>query len=124
MTRVSFENQLLFTKSMKRSWTYILECSDGSYYTGSTTALEARIAKHQAGFYGGYTESRRPLKLVWVQEFTRINDAIKAEWQIKGWTRKKKQALINGDFDLLHELAQSKEVRARRLKKKQKHAPP
>jgi predicted GIY-YIG superfamily endonuclease len=102
---------------MKRSWVYILKCSDGSYYTGSTVHLESRIAKHQAGFYGGYTSSRRPLTLVWSQEFTDINDAIKAEWQIKGWSRKKKEALINGDFGLVHDLAQSVEVRERRERK-------
>jgi len=101
---------------MKRSWAYILQCSDGSYYTGSTTNIESRIAKHHAGFYGGYTASRRPLNLVWSQEFNDINDAIKAEWQIKGWTKKKKEALISGDFDLLHELAQSKEIRERRVR--------
>jgi predicted GIY-YIG superfamily endonuclease len=102
---------------MKRSWAYILRCSDDSYYTGSTTNLASRFAKHKAGFLGGYTASRRPITLVWSQEFSDINDAIKAEWQIKGWSRRKKEALINGDFGLIHELAQSVEVRERRERK-------
>jgi len=102
---------------MKQAWVYILECADGSYYTGSTTDLETRIAKHQAGFYAGYTAARLPIGLVWSAEFPEINQAIVVEWQIKGWSHKKKEALIQGDFDLLHELAESKEIRERRSRK-------
>ena len=102
---------------MKQAWVYILECADRSYYTGSTTDLETRIAKHQAGFNGGYTAARLPIKLVWSAEFPEINQAIVVEWQIKAWSHKKKEALIQGDFDLLHELAESKEIRERRSRK-------
>jgi len=103
--------------NIKTAWVYILECGDGSYYTGSTTDLETRIAKHQAGFYGGYTAARLPIKLIWSAEFPEIKQAIVVEWQIKGWSHKKKEALIQGDFDLLHALAQSREMKGRRNRK-------
>ena len=61
--------------------------------------------QHDAGHFGGYTKTRRPVALVWSQDFDRITDAIAAERQVKGWTRATKVALIAGDFDLLHELA-------------------
>ena len=66
------------------------------------------MAQHQDGSIEGYTSSRRPVTLVFSQEFSDINDAIRAERQIKGWTRKKKEALMNGDFNLLRELAKCK----------------
>ena len=103
--------------NMKTAWVYILECADGSYYTGSTTDLKTRIAKHLAGFYGGYTAARLPIKLMWSAEFPEIKQAIVVEWQIKGWSHKKKEALIQDDFDLLHELAQSKDMKERRSRK-------
>ena len=90
---------------MKRGWIYILRCFDKSYYCGSTSNIEQRINEHIFHKYSGYTSTRLPIELVFSQEFENINDAIKAERQIKGWSRKKKDALINGDFDLLHELA-------------------
>ena len=90
---------------MKSSWVYILECSDGSYYTGCTSNIEKRISEHEQGTFGGYTARRLPVRLKWSQEFGEIRFAIMAERQIKGWTREKKEALIRGDFDLLHELS-------------------
>ena len=83
---------------MKRSWAYILKCADGSYYTGRTTNLDQPMYQHHAGTFKGYTSIRRPVRLVWVQEFSDVNDAIKAERQIKGWNRKKKEALIRNDL--------------------------
>ena len=91
---------------MKRAWVYVLQCSDGTYYTGSTTELDARITKHEIGFYDGYTAARRPVTLKWSAEFPDINEAVVVECQIKGWSRAKKEALMDGDFQLLHELAQ------------------
>lgn len=76
---------------MKKSWVYILECADGSYYTGCTTNLEQRVIQHKEGKYGGYTSHRRPVNLIWNEEFRNINRAIDAERQIKGWSRKKKE---------------------------------
>ncbi len=90
---------------MKDYFVYIVECIDGSYYTGVTSKLEKRIEEHNLGFYKGYTSSRLPVKLVYSNRFTEINDAIKAEKQIKGWSRAKKEALIIGDFDLLRKLS-------------------
>jgi len=85
---------------------YILGCRDGSYYVGVTRGgLEFRVAQHNAGTYRGYTSSRRPVGLVWSQEFANPEDAIAAERQVKGWRRAKKEALIAGDFELLKELS-------------------
>ena len=88
------------------AYVYILRCSDGSYYVGSTrSSLEARVAEHKAGRFLGYTSKRLPVDLVWHQQFDRITDAIEAERQVKGWGRTKKEALMRGEFDLLPELA-------------------
>ena len=92
---------------MQSSWVYIVECSDRSYYTGATTNLEQRIGQHNTGTFDGYTCSRRPVKLLWSQEFGDIREAIEAERKLKKWTRLKKEALMRGDFDMLHELSRS-----------------
>jgi putative endonuclease len=85
---------------------YILRCADGSYYVGITRGtLDDRVAQHSAGNYDGYTARRRPVILVFAQEFERITDAIAAERQLKGWSRAKKEALIRGDYDALPKLA-------------------
>jgi putative endonuclease len=88
-------------------WLYILRCSDGSYYVGTTRndELETRVSQHNLGVYGGYTARRRPVSLVYSAHFERILDAIAAERQIKGWSRAKKEALIRGEFEALPELA-------------------
>jgi putative endonuclease len=67
--------------------------------------LEKRLAEHQAGIFAGHTAHRRPVTLVFQQHFERIEDAIAAERQIKGWRREKKEALIRGDFATLPGLA-------------------
>jgi putative endonuclease len=91
---------------MFSAFVYIVQCSDGSYYVGFARGdLEKRIAEHNAGAYRGYTSSRRPVKLVWAENFQQITDAIAAERQIKGWSRAKKEALIRGDFALVSVLA-------------------
>jgi len=87
---------------------YILHCSDGSYYTGLTEDLEIRLVQHQAGEVPGYTKSRRPVKLVFSDEFSSMDDAINRERQIKGWSRSKKEALIAGDWEGLAELSRSR----------------
>jgi len=84
---------------------YILECADGSYYTGSTTDLDRRLWEHQNGLGAKYTAKRLPVKLVYCDECDRIDDVFFREKQIQGWSRKKKQALINGDSNQLHRLA-------------------
>ena len=92
---------------MAKGYVYILECADGSYYTGSTRDITRRLAQHQNGEGANYTRKRLPVKLVFQEEFERIDDAYYREKQVQGWSRKKKQALINGDFDNLQELAKS-----------------
>ena len=88
------------------AYVYILLCSDGHYYVGSTREnLEKRIDEHNAGTYGGYTSSRRPVNLVFHESFENITDAIKMERRIKGWSRAKKEALIQGDFKTIKQLA-------------------
>ena len=89
------------------AFVYILRCADDSYYVGSTrTSLEERIAQHNAGHFGGYTAKRRPVVLVWSQDFGRITDANAAERQLKGWSRAKKEALIGSDWAKISQLAQ------------------
>ena len=87
------------------AWLYILECADGSYYTGSTSNLSLRLAQHQAGEGCVYTRSRLPVELVYLQEFPSAHQAFLRERQVKGWSRAKKQALIQADFEQLVELS-------------------
>lgn len=93
------------------AWVYVLRCSDGSYYVGSTTNFRQRLADHQSGRFPGYTASRRPVHLLWNAEFQTIRQAIEAERRLKKWSRAKKETLMNGDFDLLHELSRSTRTR-------------
>ena len=88
------------------AFVYMIECADGSYYVGSTRAsLNERLVEHNSGKYGGCTATRRPVKLLWSQEFDRVTDAIAVERQIKGWSRAKKEALVVGEFSRLAQLA-------------------
>jgi putative endonuclease len=88
------------------AYLYILRCADGSYYVGTTlSGLETRLAEHQAGAFDGYTARRRPVTLVFHQNFESIEGAVAAERQVKGWRREKKEALIRGDFAALPRLS-------------------
>lgn len=89
-------------------WVYILRCSDGSYYTGHTDDLERRIGQHQHGEVAGYTHDRRPVELVFSESFTDRIDALEREQQIKDWSRKKKEALIKGDWAAISAAARSR----------------
>jgi putative endonuclease len=94
---------------MQQSYIYILKCSDNSYYTGVTSNLTQRLFQHEKGIYPDcYTFKRRPIELVFYAEFTDINFAIDKEKQIKKWSRAKKEALINGNYDDLPNLAKKK----------------
>ena len=84
---------------------YILECVDGSYYVGSTIDLNRRLWQHQNGQGARYTAKKLPVKLVYQENYIYVMDAFKREGQIHGWSRKKKQALINGKFNMLPILA-------------------
>ena len=87
---------------------YILECADGSYYVGSTKNLEQRIMQHQSGKGSRYTSGRLPVKLVYGEEYDRIDDAYSREKQVQNWSRAKREALINGEFEKLPPLAKKK----------------
>jgi len=91
---------------MPKYVTYILLCSDGSYYTGITNNLQRRLQEHHDGVnLKCYTFSRRPLQLAYYEKYEYVQDAILREKQLKKWSRAKKQALINENQDLLHELS-------------------
>ncbi|VVS98370.1 GIY-YIG nuclease family protein [Erythrobacter sp. EC-HK427] len=89
-------------------WTYILHCHTGKFYTGHTDDLERRVWQHEQGLLPGFSRDWRPVKLVWSQEFVTREEAKAAEKQIKGWSRKKKLALIRGDWDAVSRYAKSK----------------
>ncbi|MCW2852215.1 MAG: excinuclease subunit [Nocardioides sp.] len=86
-------------------YTYIVRCSDDSYYVGSTWDLDARLWQHNNEGGAAYTRHRRPVVLVWNAEFDSIADAFAYEKQIQGWSRSKREALIRGDFGALPDLA-------------------
>ena len=81
---------------MSENFTYILRCTDGTYYTGWTNNLEKRLAAHNAGVASKYTRSRRPVELVYHERFETKEEAMGREWRIKQLTRAQKEALING----------------------------
>ena len=88
---------------------YILECHNGSYYTGMTNDLNRRMQEHHTGFDPGcYTYTRRPVELKYFEHFENVNEAISWEKQIKGWSRKKKEALSESNWERVKELAKSK----------------
>ena len=90
-----------------RFYVYILRCVDYSYYVGHTDDLERRIAMHHAGEIPGYTDGRRPVRLVFAQEFATREEALSAERRLKGWSRAKKEALILENWDRLRQLARN-----------------
>lgn len=88
-----------------KGWLYILLCSDGSYYTGSTNDLRRRILQHQKGEGANHTRKRLPVYLIYFEEYEQVYFAFYREKQVQGWSRKKKEALINGMPELLPKLA-------------------
>lgn len=90
---------------MRNGYLYILKCSNNSYYTGSTIDLERRLNQHKTGMGANYTKKHLPIELVYVEKYDKISDAFYREKQIQGWSKKKKEALINGDFNKLKELS-------------------
>lgn len=87
---------------------YILKCSDGSYYVGHTDKIEQRISQHQLGTIAGYTSQRLPVELVFMQYFATRAEALVSERKIKNWSRKKKEALIEGNWESLKILGKKK----------------
>ena len=90
-------------------WVYILECADKSYYIGHTDNLEKRLYEHEHSLNTCYTSGKFPVRLVYSCEFNNRDDALSRERQLKGWSRKKKQALINKDWCSLIEYSKSKD---------------
>lgn len=90
---------------------YILRCADGSYYTGHTDNLERRFHEHQSGTIKDYTYSRRPVELVYHQYFSTRDEALHAERKIKGWSRKKKEAMMRSDWTEVSRLSREKSIR-------------
>ena len=94
---------------MKIYYVYIVQCSDNSFYTGFTSNLEKRLTQHNEGYdKDAYTYKRRPVALKWVEQFTDPNNAIAVEKQIKGWSRRKKIALIEEDWNKLVEYSRNR----------------
>ena len=93
---------------MNEFYVYILKCADGSYYTGHTDDIEARFEQRIISKNKSYTSSRKPLELVYCATFPERSQAQEAERQIKGWSRRKKMALIDGNFCLLGYLSRNK----------------
>lgn len=86
---------------MKKGYMYILLCSDSPYYTGSTIDLELRLLQHRKGEGSNHTKKRLPIKLLYCEEYDNIADTFYREKQVQGWSRRTKEALINGDHNLL-----------------------
>ena len=91
---------------MKQYFVYILLCNDNTYYTGITSDIERRLWEHETCFYSNaYTSTRLPVKLVFWEKFQTPDQAIEFEKQVKGWNRKKKEAIIAGEWGRLKELS-------------------
>ena len=99
------KEELLYNNPMP--FMYILQCSDGSFYTGSTWDLDARLYEHQNGIGANYTKKRLPVQLIYFEYYDRIADAFYREKQIQGWSRRKKIALIQDKPELLVEYSKS-----------------
>lgn len=91
-----------------RGYMYILRCGDGSYYVGSTRNIDHRFAQHQSGRGAEYIKRRRPVELVFCEEFDSIEDAYGMEKRVQNWSRAKREALIAGDFDALRSAARKR----------------
>ena len=89
-------------------YTYILRCGDNRLYVGSTTNLQERLKRHNAGYASEFTHLHQPVELVYKEEFETSQEAFRRERQIKGWSVAKKEALIAGDVALLRQLSKSK----------------
>jgi putative endonuclease len=93
------------------AFAYILECSDGTYYVGSTRSLGLRVHQHQTGTGSAYTRCRLPVQLVWSHEFENIGEAFAFEKRVQNWSRAKRRALIEGRYADLPALARGRSGR-------------
>jgi putative endonuclease len=90
-----------------KGYMYILQCADGSYYTGSTKDLKKRLNEHDNLLGANYTKKKHPVRLVYYEEYTRIDEAFYREKQVQGWNHAKKKALIEGNKEKLPLLAKN-----------------
>ena len=91
-----------------KGYMYILLCANGQCYTGSTNDLNRRLAEHQNGEGANFTKKHLPVELVYFEEFQRIDEAFYREKQVQGWSRRKKEAMINSEHYKLHDLSECK----------------
>jgi len=103
---------------------YILQCNDGSFYTGSTNGLARRIEQHKNSEGADYTKLHSPVKLVYYETFDRVDLAFEREKQVQKWSRAKKIALIKGDIELLKKLSKNKSEREPKVGEQQKFPEP
>jgi putative endonuclease len=87
------------------AYTYMLLCSDRTFYVGSTTDLERRMTEHRVGLGSEYTRHRLPVELVWYEQYDNVDHAFMREKQIQNWSRAKRLALIRGELGDLPRLA-------------------
>ena len=114
--------QMMYNESMGSYFVYMLRCSDDSFYIGLTSDLPKRISEHELGvLVNAYTHSRRPVHLVWAQEFPTHEEAFAFERQIKGWSRAKKKALIRGDWEEIHRIVRDERKRRELEKRNSSH---
>ena len=102
------------------AFTYMLRCSDGSFYVGSTRDLESRLFEHETGLGASYTRRRLPVQLVWFEEHENVGAAFAREKQIQNWGRAKRIALIEQRYADLPDLAERRaKVRRREAQRRQ-----
>ena len=89
---------------------YILKCRDGTYYVGRTSNIESRLSAHKQGIGCDYTAQRLPVQLLFTELFDSENSAYNAEQQIKGWSRKKKEAYMKNDWSTIVRLSNKKSL--------------
>ena len=87
---------------------YILECGDGTFYTGSTKDLKKRLWEHNNSKGANYTKKKQPVRLVYFEEYARIDEAFHREKQVQGWSHAKKKSLVQGKTGALHEMSECK----------------
>lgn len=89
------------------NYTYIVECSDGTFYTGWTNDLDRRIDAHNSGKGAKYTKTRRPVTLVYYEMFETKEEAMRREYEIKQYSRRQKEKLIAGKSQVVNHLRES-----------------
>lgn len=95
---------------MQQAYVYILKCKDNSLYVGSTFDMDLQLLQHQSGEGANYTKNKLPVELVYIELYDRIDIAFEREHQLKKWCRAKKQALIDENYEKLHELAKCNNI--------------